>query len=77
MDPKVIAVLGYTAREFTAQKIFESIHPEDVSYFLNFENEVTSFFSQLPVSKVLKYKVSYENIFRQDCGVFHAVGWGR
>jgi len=60
VDPKVIAVLGYTEQELTTQKIFESIHPEDVSYFLNFENEVTSFFSQLPVNKVLKYKVSYD-----------------
>lgn len=60
VDSKVIEVLGHTEQELTAQKIVESIHPEDISYFLNFENEVTKFFNRLPADKVFKYKVSYD-----------------
>ncbi len=54
-------VLGLTAEEeFTIEYLLSIIHPEDLSYFIDFEKQVTQFFNQIAVEKVLKYKVTYD-----------------
>ncbi len=70
VDHKVLNVLGYTVEEFSVELFFESIHPEDVSYYLNHEHAVTDFFTQLPVDKVLKYKVSHDCRVRRSDGQY-------
>lgn len=67
----ITKILGLEAPEdFTIDFILEHIHPEDLPYFLDFENQVTSFFNQLPVEKVLKYKVSYDYRIRRKDGTY-------
>lgn len=56
----VSAVLGYNPEQFQTDFLIENIHPEDISYFLSFEEKVTAFFAKLPPEKVLKYKVRYD-----------------
>lgn len=64
-------VLGIKAiEEFNVEFLFNLIHPEDVSYFLDFENQVTAFFNQLPPDKVLKYKVSYDYRIKKADGTY-------
>ncbi len=61
-------ILGLdTAEAFSIEHLLSIIHPEDLPYFLDFENRVTRFFNGLPPEKVLKYKVSYDyRVKRQD-----------
>lgn len=53
-------VMGYEPEEFKIDFLLENIHPDDLTYFLNFENTVTKFFNKLHPDKVLKYKVRYD-----------------
>lgn len=61
----VEGVLGFRPDEFSVERIFENIHPEDKQRFVDHERQVTTFFNQLPPEKVLKYKVSYD--YRLKC----------
>ncbi len=56
----IVKILGYTPKEFTIEKFFSCIHPEDLPYFMDFEATVTQFFTQLPPEKVMKYKTRYD-----------------
>ncbi len=60
VSPEVETVLGYKQEEVTIPLILNSIHPEDISWFLNFESKVVEFFSQLRTDQIYKYKVSYD-----------------
>lgn len=67
----ITKVLGIDAPEdFTLEFILAHIHPEDLPYFLEFENHVTLFFNQLPLEKVLKYRVSYDYRIRRMDGTY-------
>ena len=63
-------VLGYEPEEFNAQLFFEIIHPEDLPYFMNFENTVTEFFNRLTPDKILKYKVRYDYRIKKADGTY-------
>jgi len=56
----VSLILGYRPSEFTFESLMDSIHPEDRPYFLNFENRAREFLSQLPIEKLMKYKVRHD-----------------
>ncbi|WP_262249653.1 LuxR C-terminal-related transcriptional regulator [Parapedobacter soli] len=56
----VTQVLGYQPVDVTPEIILKNIHPEDLPYFINFEDTVGVFFNQLPKDKIFKYKVSYD-----------------
>ncbi len=56
----ITKILGYTPEEFTIEKFFSCVHPEDLPYFMDFEATVTQFFTQLPPKKVMKYKTRYD-----------------
>jgi len=53
-------ILGYEPEEFTVELLLDAMHPDDLPYFLQFEQKVEEFFNQLSAEKVLKYKVSYD-----------------
>jgi DNA-binding CsgD family transcriptional regulator len=53
-------VLGYEPEEINAMFLMDKIHPEDKSYFLNFEYSITAFFKPLPFDKIKNYKVQYD-----------------
>lgn len=52
-------VLGVT-EGLSAEYVFENIHPDDRNRFIEHEHAVTKFFEQLPLDKILKYKVTYD-----------------
>ena len=52
LSPDFTKLLGYTNADFTVEKVFSYIHPDDVGYFIEYENTVAEFFKQLPVDKI-------------------------
>lgn len=60
ISPEVTDVLGYEIDEMSAEFLMDKIHPEDKSYFLNFEYRITEFFKPLPFDKIKNYKVQYD-----------------
>ncbi|MEI8084807.1 MAG: LuxR C-terminal-related transcriptional regulator [Paludibacter sp.] len=71
VSTSVYEVLGYTLEEFTLSFFFSNvIHPDDVQYYVNFENKVVQFFSTLTVENIFKYKVQYEFRVRKKSGEY-------
>lgn len=60
IDEKAKQVVGYPIEELSPGYLFSKIHPEDVSYFLNFESTITDFYLNLPIEKMLSFKTSYD-----------------
>jgi DNA-binding CsgD family transcriptional regulator len=67
-SPNVYDILGYTQDEFTLDLFFQIIHPNDVSFFLNFETKVGEFFNSLDAKRVFNYKVRYDFRLRKKNG---------
>ena len=63
-------VLGYRPSEFKMQVLLDLIHPEDRSYFLNFENKAAEFLVMLPIEKLMKYKVRYDYRIKKKDGAY-------
>lgn len=61
----ITKLLGYTPDEFTLEKFLETVHPDDLQNYLNFEATITEFWQNLPPEKVFKYKTRYD--FRIVC----------
>ena len=61
-------VMGYNPAEFNVQIMNEILHPEDSSFFLSMGSTVIEFFSKLPLSKLMKYKVRYDVRYRKKNG---------
>ena len=71
VSPSVTEVLGYTLEEFTLGFFFSNvIHPDDVQFYINFENKVAEFFNTLTVDNIFKYKVQYEFRVRKKTGEY-------
>jgi|688.fasta_scaffold20295_1 DNA-binding CsgD family transcriptional regulator len=60
MSEEVETLLGYAPSTLTPAFLLSNIHPEDVPWFLNFENKVVQFFSGLRADQIPKYKVRYD-----------------
>lgn len=60
VSPAVTNILGYEPKELSIPFIIERVHPDDKSYFLNFEHYITQFFKSVPYEKIEKYKVQYD-----------------
>lgn len=70
VNENISNVLGYQPEEFKIDFLLENIHPDDLVYFINFENTVTKFFTNLPPDKVLKYKVRYDYRIKKIDGTY-------
>lgn len=70
VSKEVEAVMGYHPSEFDMPFMNGKLHPDDRSWFLAIGNSIVDFFSQLPIDKVLKYKVRYDIRFRKKNGVY-------
>lgn len=70
ISPEVEQVLGYPAEAVDVQLILSNIHPDDQSWFLNFEQAVTEFFAELPEEKVPNYKIRYDFRVRKSNGEY-------
>jgi len=68
VSPQIETMLGYAPSEFNVSMYMDSIHPEDRPWFLTFETRTAEFLSQLPVEKLMKYKVRYDFRFKKKDG---------
>ncbi len=68
VSKEVEEVMGYHPSEFDIQFMNGKLHPDDRSWFLAIGSGIKNFFSQLPVEKMLKYKVRYDIRFRKQNG---------
>lgn len=59
MSESVKTVLGYDS-DVKVSEILGNIHPQDLPYFVNFENKVVEFFHLLDEDNFKKYKVQYD-----------------
>lgn len=63
-------ILGYKPSEFTVEKILSIIHPDDLPFFIDFENTVIDFKLKMPPDKVMKYKTRYNYRIRKSNGEY-------
>lgn len=70
LSPDFTRLLGYDIKDFTVEKVFSYIHPDDLGYFIEYENTVAEFFKQLPVDKIQKYKVRYDYRIKKASGEY-------
>ena len=68
ISPELEKILGYDPNVLTVQQFIESIHPDDISFFINAENTIVIFFSKLPVERFFDYKVRYDYRVRKSDG---------
>lgn len=68
VSKEVEEIMGYHPSEFDIQFMNGKLHPDDRSWFLAIGSGIVNFFSQLPVEKMLKYKVRYDIRFRKKDG---------
>ncbi|TZF84074.1 PAS domain-containing protein [Pedobacter sp. BS3] len=72
MSPSVEKVLGYKPQEMSPLFITSLIHPEDIIYFTNNENNTMKFLWSLPTEKSMKYKVQGDYRFRKKMAIMYA-----
>lgn len=70
VDSSIHKILGISPDELTVTDFMARIHPQDIVYFLNFENKVSEFFTQLSSAQVMKYKVSYDFRIKNADGIY-------
>jgi DNA-binding CsgD family transcriptional regulator len=71
VSESITDLLGYTPTEFTPDFFFTHvIHPDDVAYYVNFENKVAEFFKTLTVDNIFNYKVQYDFRVRKNTGEY-------
>ena len=68
VSKEIEAIMGYLPSEFEIPFMNDQIHPEDRSWFLAIGSSMIDFFSQLPIEKLMKYKVRYDIRFRKKNG---------
>ncbi len=65
---EVEKVMGYLPSEFDIAFMTSQLHPDDRSWFLAIGGSIVDFFSQLPVDKLVKYKVRYDIRYKKKDG---------
>ncbi len=70
VSDEVKEVLGYSADEFTIALLNSSLHPDDQPWFLTFGQRIIDFFSQLPIDKLMKYKLRYDIRYKKKDGEY-------
>jgi DNA-binding CsgD family transcriptional regulator len=63
-------MLGVKPEMVTLNYLLGQIHPEDLPFFLNFETFVVRFFDEIPIDKILNYKVRYDYRIRRADGSY-------
>src|SRR5690606_17806487 len=69
----IASVLDYTPHEFTADIFLESIHPDDLPYFADFEESVVKFKKSLSRERIMKYKSQYNYRLRKKDGQYVSI----
>ena len=68
VSSEVENVMGYLPSEFDIPFMNSKLHPDDRSWFLAIGSSIVDFFMQLPLEKLMKYKVRYDIRFRKKGG---------
>jgi DNA-binding CsgD family transcriptional regulator len=68
VSKEVETVMGYLPSEFDIPFMNDKLHPDDRSWFLAIGSSIVDFFSQLPIDKLMKYKVRYDIRFKKKDG---------
>ncbi|WP_210466269.1 LuxR C-terminal-related transcriptional regulator [Rufibacter roseolus] len=66
----VLSVLGYAPEEVTVPFILDKIHPDDLVWFLNYEEAAKDFLLSLPPDRSLKYKIRYDYRLKKANGEY-------
>ena len=64
---------GYKNSECGLDFLINSIHPDDFPHFISFESTSLKFFLELPVEKMMKYKIRYNYRLRTKSGEYKKV----
>lgn len=70
ISKEVKDVMGYNSSEFTIEFMNEKLHPDDQPWFLAFGHKMIEFFSQLPIEKLMKYKLRYDVRYKKKNGEY-------
>ncbi|MFN8274768.1 MAG: LuxR C-terminal-related transcriptional regulator [Flavobacteriaceae bacterium] len=70
ISPEIKDVLGYEPNEMNSMFFLDRIHPDDKIYFLNFENRVTQFYSELPFEKRGSYMYHHDFRVKNKAGEY-------
>lgn len=68
VSPEIKMLLGCDPTHFNIPFVMANIHPEDVAWFLDFEQAATQFLQSLSYEKVPKYKIRYDYRIRKADG---------
>lgn len=68
VSQEIQTILGYQPQEITVPFLLNSIHPEDLTWFLNCESKVGEFFTSLYQDRIANYKVRYDYRIRKKDG---------
>ncbi|KAA3436555.1 LuxR C-terminal-related transcriptional regulator [Rufibacter hautae] len=66
----VLPVLGYDPQEITTPFILDRIHPDDLAWFLKYEDAAKDFLLSLPPDRSLKYKIRYDYRIKKANGEY-------
>ncbi|TAG54038.1 MAG: hypothetical protein EAZ27_09765 [Cytophagales bacterium] len=70
ISKEIEAVLGYKASDMNLTSLLGKIHPEDHPWFLNIENKVVEFLSQLSIEQIPNYKIRYDYRIKKSDGTY-------
>jgi DNA-binding CsgD family transcriptional regulator len=70
MSKEVEDIMGYHPSELDIFFMNGKLHPDDRSWFLAIGDSIVSFFSQLPIERMMKYKVRYDIRFMKKNGEY-------
>lgn len=70
VSPNIEKVLGYAPNEIDIKTYIGLMHPDDVTWFGNFEHEASKFLPTLSYEQLFNYKVQYDLRFRKKDGTY-------
>jgi len=70
VSPGIESVLDYSPADVTLPFLMDKMHPDDMPWFLAFEDKTSHFFSGLPADKIMKYKNRYDYRLKKKDGTY-------
>lgn len=71
ISPSIKNILGYTAEEFNLELYVSLIHPDDLPYLINIQQNVSEFTISNPSTKRMHYKFCYDYRVKDKKGTYH------
>lgn len=70
VSPEIIDLLGYSPGEFTLPLFMGRMHPDDLPYYIHYQQRAVGFFSRLVTGKLMKYKFNQDLRFQHQNGQY-------